>query len=50
MNDCKGCVAAVSACTQHRTIDTYVSEMPTRTVYSREFGKTPEVYINFLDF
>ena len=48
VNDCKGCVAAVTACTQHRTNDTYVSEMPRRTVHSKEFGKTPKSI--FLDF
>ena len=38
--------AVVIACTHHRTNDTYVSELLTRTVHRKEFGKMPEVYIS----
>ena len=40
--------AVVIACTHHRTNDTYVSEMLTRTVRSKEFGKCLKFI--FLDF
>ena len=49
-NDCKGCVAVVTACTHHRANDTHVSEMPTRTV--RTVAKNLERHLKsiFLDF
>ena len=49
-NDCKGCVAVVTACTHHRANDTYVSEMPTRTVYTVAKNLERHLKSIFLDF
>ena len=49
-NDCKGCVAVVTACTHHRANDTYLSEMPTRTVHTVAKNLERHLKSIFLDF